>query len=225
MKAFVFRLFLVRKPFQMWKKIALVIVLMLFTGALFAQSIKKINRNLKREAPDSFHVVFYTTKGEFEIAVYKEWSPLGATRLYQLVRSKFYSNMYIFRSTNKYIQFGINNNPTLNKYLDHRTIQDEKVTQSNTTGKVGFATGGPNNRTVQLFINKIDNQRLDTIGRSYSFPSIGVVVKGLDIVQNFYGNYKDTITFNHQDSVMKYGNIYLEKHFPGLDKIKKAKIK
>jgi peptidyl-prolyl cis-trans isomerase A (cyclophilin A) len=209
----------------MLKKIGFFTVLLLFTAVLFAQSIKKINRNLKREAPDSFHVVFYTSKGEFEIAVYKDWGPLGASRFYQLIQSKFYSNQYIFRSTTKYVQFGISDHPELNNYLDHQTIQDEKVLQSNTAGKVAFATGGPNNRTVQIFINKIDNPKLDTLGNSYTFPPIGKVVRGLEIVQNFYGNYKDTITFQHQDSVMKYGNIYLEKHFPGLDKIKKAKIK
>ncbi len=209
----------------MLHKIGLIIVLTLFTGMLFAQSIKKINRNFKHDAPDSFHVVFYTTKGEFEMVAYKAWSPQGVTRLYQLVKSKYYTNMYIFRSTNRYIQFGISNQPDLNKYLEHQTIQDEKVSESNTVGKVAFATGGPNNRTVQLFVNKIDNSRLDTFGHAYSFPPIGKVVRGINIVQNFYGNYKDTITFQHQDSVMKYGNVYLEKHFPGLDKIKKAKIK
>lgn len=209
----------------MLKKLEFFIVLLLFSTAVSAQSIKKINRNLKREAPDSFHVVFYTNKGEFEISVYKDWAPLGATRFYQLIKSKYYRNLYIFRSTAKYVQFGISNHPELNKYLEHRSIQDEKVIQSNTAGKVAFATGGPNNRTVQIFINKIDNPKLDTLGNSYTFPPIGKVVRGLDIVQKFYGNYKDTITFQHQDSVMKYGNSYLEKHFPGLDKIKNAKIK
>ncbi len=159
------------------------------------------------------------------MAIYKDWAPLGATRFYQLVKSGFYSNLYIFRSTNKYVQFGISNHPALNQYLEHQSIQDEKVLQSNKAGNIAFATGGANNRTVQIFINKIDNPKLDTLGNSYSFPPIGQVVRGLDIVQNFYGNYKDTITFQHQDSVMKYGNTYLEKHFPGLDKIKKAKIK
>lgn len=209
----------------MLKKTGFLTFLLLFTVGLCAQSIKKLNRNLKREAPDSFHVVFYTNKGEFEIAVYKDWAPLGATRFYQLVKAKYYSNMYIFRSTNKYIQFGITNNPELNKYLEHQTIQDEKVLESNTEGKVAFATGGPNNRTGQIFVNKIDNHRLDTFGHAYSFPPFGKIARGFDFVQNFYGNYKDTITFQHQDSVMKYGNTYLEKHFPGLDKIKKAKIK
>ena len=209
----------------MFKKIGALLILLIFTNVLLAQSINKIKRNLKRDAPDSFHVVFYTNKGEFEMVVYKDWAPLGATRFYQLLRSKYYSNMYIFRSTNRYIQFGITNRPAINQYVNHLTIQDEKVNQTNTAGRVAFATGGPNNRTVQLFINKMDNRFLDTFGHAYSFPPIGKVIRGLDIVQNFYGYYKDTITFHHQDSVMNYGNIYLEKHFPGLDKIKKAKIK
>jgi cyclophilin family peptidyl-prolyl cis-trans isomerase len=209
----------------MSKKILLLNLFLAFTVGLFGQSIKKINRNLKREAPDSFHVVFYTNKGEFEIAVYKLWSPLGATRFYQLVQSKFYQNIYIFRSTSKYIQFGITDHPALNSYMDKKSILDEKLIQSNTAGSVAFATGGENNRTVQIFINKIDNQWLDPKGNYKTYTPIGTVVRGLDIVKDFYGNYQDTITFEHQDSVMKYGNSYLEKHFPGLDKIIKAKIK
>jgi cyclophilin family peptidyl-prolyl cis-trans isomerase len=198
---------------------------MVLTSSLFAQSIKKINRNLKKEAPDSFHVVFYTSKGEFEIAVNKSWSPLGATRFYQLVKSKFYHNMYIFRSTTNYIQFGINDQPELNAYINKKMFVDEKLVQSNTAGRVAFATGGVNNRTSQIFINKIDNRGLDPQGNYKTYTPFGTVVRGLDIVKNFYGNYQDTITFYHQDSVMKYGNVYLESHFPGLDKIKKAKIK
>jgi cyclophilin family peptidyl-prolyl cis-trans isomerase len=198
---------------------------MVLTSSLFAQSIKKINRNLKKEAPDSFHVVFYTSKGEFEIAVNKSWSPLGATRFYQLVKSKFYNNMYIFRSTTNYIQFGINDQPELNAYINKKMLVDEKLVQSNTAGRIAFATGGVNNRTSQIFINKIDNRGLDPQGNYRTYTPFGTVVRGLDIVKNFYGNYQDTITFYHQDSVMKYGNVYLESNFPGLDKIKKAKIK
>lgn len=209
----------------MFKKIGMLLVLLVLTGPLFAQSIKKINRNLKKEAPDSFHVVFYTSKGEFEIAVYKSWSPLGATRFYQLVKSKFYNNIYIFRSTKKYIQFGITDHPEINAYMNEKMLVDEKLVQSNTSGRVAFATGGVDNRTVQIFINKIDNKGLDPQGNYKTYTPFGTIVRGLEVVKNFYGNYQDTITFKHQDSVMKYGNVYLETHFPGLDKIKKAKIK
>jgi cyclophilin family peptidyl-prolyl cis-trans isomerase len=139
----------------MFKKIYLFMMLMVLTSSLFAQSIKKINRNLKKEAPDSFHVVFYTSKGEFEIAVNKSWSPLGATRFYQLVKSKFYNNMYIFRSTTNYIQFGINDQPELNAYINKKMLVDEKLVQSNTAGRIAFATGGVNNRTSQIFIIRL----------------------------------------------------------------------
>jgi hypothetical protein len=63
------------------------------------------------------------------------------------------------------------------------------------------------------------------MAHSKGFPPFGRVVKGMEVVDQFYGTYKDTITFKYQDSVMKYGNKYLDQHFPGLDKIKKARLK
>jgi cyclophilin family peptidyl-prolyl cis-trans isomerase len=157
--------------------------------------------------------------------VYKSWSPLGATRFYQMVKAHYYTNMYIFRSTEKYVQFGIQNDSSLTQYMRKKTIVDEIALQSNQRGIVAFATGGKDRRTVQIFINKIDNRRLDTMMQSKNFPPFGKVIRGMEVVDKFYGAYKDTITFKFQDSIVKYGNKYLEKNFPGLDKIKKARIK
>jgi len=189
------------------------------------QSKQGIERNLTKNAPDSFLVQFKTSKGNFEVRVYKDWAPLGATRFYQLVKSHYYSNMYVFRSTEKYTQFGIQNDTALNRFMDKKTIKDELATHSNQRGIMAFATGGIDNRTVHVYINKIDNRKLDTMAHAKGFPPFGRVVKGMEVVDQFYGAYKDTITFKYQDSVMKYGNKYLEQHFPGLDKIKKARIK
>lgn len=189
------------------------------------QSKQRIERNLHKNAPDSFLVQFKTTKGNFDVRVYKDWAPLGATRFYQLVKSGYYSNMYVFRSTEKYAQFGIQNDTALNSFMDKKTILDEPNTHSNQRAAMAFATGGVNNRTVHVYINKIDNRRLDTMAQSRAFTPFGRVVKGKEVVDQFYGAYKDTITFKFQDSVMKHGNKYLEQHFPGLDKIKKARIK
>ncbi|MEQ1624834.1 MAG: peptidylprolyl isomerase [Sediminibacterium sp.] len=193
--------------------------------AATAQSKNSLLRNLEKNAPDSFLVRFKTTKGNFDVKVYKDWSPIGATRFYQLVKAHYYTNMYVFRSTEKYAQFGIQNDSALNSFMDKKTIKDELTTQSNQRAVMAFATGGIDNRTVHIFINKIDNRRLDTMAHSKGFPPFGRVEKGMEVVDQFYGAYKDTITFKYQDSVMKYGNKYLEKHFPGLDKIKKARLK
>jgi cyclophilin family peptidyl-prolyl cis-trans isomerase len=190
-----------------------------------AQSKKSIDRSLKKSAPDSFQVRFKTTKGNFDVMVYKAWSPLGATRFYQMVKSRYYTNMYVFRSTEKYVQFGIGNDSSLTRYMRNKPILDEVATQSNQRGIMAFATSGKDRRTVQVFVNKIDNRRLDTMMQSKNFPPFGKVIKGMDVVDAFYGAYKDTITFKYQDSVAKYGNKYLEKNYPGLDKIKKARIK
>ena len=50
-------------------------------------------------------------------------------------------------------QFGIHGNPTIAKAWMDARLQDDPVKQSNKRGFVTFATGGPNTRTTQVFIN------------------------------------------------------------------------
>ena len=42
----------------------------------------------------------------------------------------------------------------------------DPVIVSNTIGTISYATAGPNTRTTQLFINYINNSRLDPLGFS-----------------------------------------------------------
>jgi len=51
----------------------------------------------------------------------------------------------------------------LNKF---EFIFKDPVIKSNTIGTVSYATAGPNTRTTQLFINYINNSRLDPLGFS-----------------------------------------------------------
>lgn len=90
---------------------------------------------------------------------------------------------------------------------------------------VAFARSGKNSRSAQLFIDINDNKKLDTTMREgvHGYPPIGKVLKGYEVLEALNGQYgRDILPL--QDSIYKYGNAYLDKQFPGLDKIIKAII-
>ena len=71
------------------------------------------------------------------------------------------------------VQFGLSGNPATNAEWRAKTITDDPVVQTNKPGFVTFAkTGAPNSRTSQLFINYVDNARLDE-----KFPQLSKIVR------------------------------------------------
>jgi peptidyl-prolyl cis-trans isomerase A (cyclophilin A) len=178
---------------------------------------------LNQKAPDVYHAKFETTKGVFVIEVTREWAPLGADRFYNLVRNGYYNNCRFFRVVaNFMVQFGINGDPRINSVWRQARITDDPVKQSNTTGYVSFATGGPNTRTTQVFINYSDrNAQLDKSG----FAPFGKVIEGMEVVQSLYAEYGDGAPRGKgpdQGRIQTEGNAYLEKEFSKLDYIKSA---
>jgi len=182
---------------------------------------------LRLIAPETFQAVFVTTKGEITIEAYRNWSPQGVHRLYQLITSDFYTNNCIFRVQPEYVvQFGISDNPEANSFWEKRPIADEPVKGSNLKGVISYARDGANTRTAQLFINKKDNFKLDTINYNglRGFPPVAMIVSGFEVVEAFNSTYGFEPA-NHQDSVMVQGNAYWESKFPGLDYIREVKLK
>src|SRR6266849_3226884 len=109
---------------------------------------------LKDKAPEVFQVKFVTTRGDFTVTVTRAWAPLGVDRFYNLIKHHFYDNASFFRVLPNFMaQFGISAYPAVNAVWENANIKDDPVTQSNTRGYVTFATGGPNTRTTQVFIN------------------------------------------------------------------------
>jgi peptidyl-prolyl cis-trans isomerase A (cyclophilin A) len=173
---------------------------------------------LKAKAPDVFKARFTTTKGDFVVEVHRAWSPLGADRFYNLVKSGFFTNAHFFRVVRGFVvQFGLNASPAVNKVWEGAKIQDDPVTQTNAKGTITFATAGPRTRTTQLFINLGDNGRLDGMG----FSPFGQVTEGLDVVEKLYFGYGET---PNQGRIQAEGKAYLDKNFPLLDSIKAAKL-
>jgi peptidyl-prolyl cis-trans isomerase A (cyclophilin A) len=117
------------------------------------------------------------------------------------------------------VQFGINAKPEISKAWTTATIPDDAVTQSNKLGYVTFATGGPNTRTTQIFINLADNTSLDGQG----FSPFGQVIEGMDVVTKFFSGYGEQIT-SLQGQIEAQGNAFLKASFPNLDTITSAVI-
>jgi len=175
-------------------------------------------------APDSYKVHFDTSKGAFVLQVNRSWAPLGADRFYTLVKSGFYNGARFFRVLPGFVvQFGIAADPAVSAKWRNANLPDDPVSQSNRPGTITFATGGPNTRTTQVFINLADNARLDSSG----FSPFGVVTQGMDVVEQLYSGYGEGAPNGSgpaQPQAEAEGNAYLEREFPKLDYIKKATI-
>lgn len=181
-------------------------------------------KSLNEKAPETYKAKFTTTRGDFVIEATRAWSPLGADRFYNLVKNRFYDGADFFRVLPGFVvQFGISPRPEVSKAWRAATIRDDPVKQSNLRGSVTFATGGPNTRTTQVFINLADNPRLDGMG----FSPFGRVVEGMDIVDKLYSEYGEGAPQGRgpeQGRIESEGRAYLEKDFPRLDSIKTAVI-
>ena len=175
-------------------------------------------------APDSYKVKFESSKGDFVVTVTRDWSPLGADRFYTLVKSGFYDGARFFRVLPGFVaQFGIAADPAATAKWRNADLVDDPVKQSNRRATIRFATGGPNTRTTQVFINLADNASLDARG----FSPFGVVSQGMEVVDQFYSGYGEGAPNGKgpaQSSAESDGNSYLIREFPKLDYIKKASI-
>ncbi len=191
-----------------------------------AQILKTDASVLKLKAPDSFKAEFVTSKGNFTVEVYRNWSPLGADRFYQLIRTGYYNNTIIFRVVKDYlVQFGVSEDKSKNIFWQGKNLKDELVVGSNTDSTICFSRGAPNTRKTSVFINLRNNLTYDTMTAASvkGFVPFAKVISGMDIVRLFFSDYGNE-TMKYADSVYFKGNSYLRKKFPQLDMIIEAKI-
>ncbi len=176
------------------------------------------------KSPETFAVLFETTKGPFQVEVNREWAPRGADRLYNLVTIGFFTDVAFFRVIEGFmVQFGISGDPAVSQAWRGARISDDQVKQSNKRGYLTFATSGPNSRTTQMFINYVDNASLDRSG----FSPVGRVVQGMSVVDSLYSDYGESAPRGAgptQDRIQSEGNKYLHAQFSKLDHIKSAAI-
>jgi peptidyl-prolyl cis-trans isomerase A (cyclophilin A) len=180
----------------------------------------------RQHTPDIFRVKVETTAGSFTIEVHRDWSPHGADRFYSLVRANYYDDSRFFRVVpDRWVQFGIAGDPKIAQQQRTITIPDDPLKQHNTLGYIGFSNTAPNTRSTQVYINLGDNRRNDV---EAAFAPFGQVVEGMDVVEKLYGGYGEHsgggMRAGHQDQMFEGGNAYLDREFPKLDKLIRAKI-
>ncbi|MGQ0765793.1 MAG: peptidylprolyl isomerase [Gemmatimonadota bacterium] len=180
---------------------------------------------LNAQAPAVYRARFETSRGPFVIEVHRAWAPRGADRFHQLVSSGFLDNARFFRAVSGFmVQFGLHGDPDVNDAWEPLTIADDSVAQPNARGYLTFAAAAvPNSRNTQVFINLVDNRQLDGMG----FAPFGRVVEGMDVVDSLYTGYGDGPPSGFgpdQMRLMREGNRYLEREFPRLDHIRRARI-
>ncbi len=176
-------------------------------------------------APAAFRVRVETSKGEFVIEARRSWAPVGVDRLYDLVRAGFFDDSRFFRvRAGSIVQFGIAGDPVVAAVWRNQTIKDDPRLQSNIRGTVAYAMTGPDTRTTQLYINLGDNSRLDSQG----FAPVGSVISGMEVVDRLYSGYDESagggMRGGRQGKVFEGGNAYLDRDFPLLDKLLRARI-
>jgi len=177
---------------------------------------------IKEKAPEQYSIRFETTKGQIDIRVYRQWSPLAADRLYQLVKHKYFDYAIFYRVTEDFVaQFGSSNRMLTSQWMSY-PVPDEPVLHSNKRGTITFARAGKDNRGSDLFINLSDNTKLDTTEHLgvRGYPPLGEVIQGMDVVDQLYDIYGEDL-MQETDRMYSDRNGFMQA-FPGLDYIKKA---
>lgn len=178
-----------------------------------------------RPSPDVYRVQIETTKGKFVLEVTRSLAPLGADRFYHLVETGFYDDSRFYRViTGRFAQFGIAGNPQIAQIWQNERFPDDPVRASNVRGTFAYAMTGPDARTTQIYINTGDQVRQDADG----FAPFGKVVEGMDVVDNLYHDYGERsgggMRAGHQGKLFEEGNAYLDREYPQLDKLLRARI-
>ena len=190
-----------------------------------AQPSLKNPASLTEQAPATYKVRLDTTAGPVVIEVHRDWAPLGADRFYELVTSGYYDDSRFYRVVKgQWAQFGINGDPRVATRWRTMTIPDDPNKASVVRGRVAFAFKDPNGRTTQVYISLRDNTAQDTQG----FAPFGEVVEGMDVADALNSEYGEDsgggIRGGRQQPLFDGGNAYLDREYPRLDRLIRARI-
>ena len=178
-------------------------------------------------APDSFVVRFETTHGAFEVILLRALAPHGVDRIHHLVSTGYYDGSRFYRVVPGFVaQAGMARDPRVSAAWQDQPVPVEPVLVSNRRGTIALGRFPPVGPTSILYVNLVDNVRLDTLRGGYS-PIGHVLGNGMTVVDGLYagyGNHPPQGPGPWRDSVRLQGEAYLARLFPRLDVITRARV-
>ncbi len=126
----------------------------------------------------------------FELSLLPYEAPTNAARFARLARAGYYDGLTFHRVVPGFVIQG--GSPGANEYMgDGPYTRDELVKESHLRGTVGVSTRGRDTGDAQIFINLVDNPRLDHI-----YTIFAEVVSGMEVVDRILeGAVIERITF------------------------------
>jgi cyclophilin family peptidyl-prolyl cis-trans isomerase len=114
--------------------------------------------------------------GQFEITLYAEETPATAARILRLARAGYYNGLTFHRIVANFVIQG--GSPAANEYVgDGPYMRDELGLLSNERGTLGISTRGRDLGDAQVYVNTVDNPRLD-----FDYTVFARVVTGMATV-------------------------------------------
>ena len=116
--------------------------------------------------------------GVIEIDLHALEAPTNAARFARLARDGYFDGLTFHRVVPNFVIQG--GSPGANEYAGAGSFsRDELDRRSHLRGTVGISTRGRDTGDAQIFVNLVDNVRLD-----HNFTIIGTVVAGMDVVDD-----------------------------------------
>ena len=114
--------------------------------------------------------------GAFEIRLFAPEAPATVARFVRLARAQYYDGLTFHRVVPNFVIQG--GSPGANEYVgDGPYMRDELGLRPHLRGAVGISTRGRDTGDAQIFIDLVDNPRLD-----HNYTVFGEVTRGLDVV-------------------------------------------
>ena len=174
--------------------------------------------------PEVFRAKFVTSEGDIVVEARRAWAPRGVDRFHELLRLGYFNEGRFFRVVPGFIaQFGVHKDYETHRFWREQFIPDDPRVESNARGTLAFAKSDANTRATEIFINLVDNPKLD----EENFVPFARVTEGMDVVDRLYAGYGEMRPegkYIDPGRVEEGANAYLVPRFPEMDYIRRTEI-